>query len=283
MPVKAINILKSFFNRGDKPTESNFADLIDSFVHKSSGVVVSSFTNTNGVVSISFSDNTSLNFNTSQATSQEISFINGLQAALDGKVDKETGKALSSNDFTTELRTKLENLTQVDLPTSYDIAFITGLQFALDSKANLEDVVLSVNGAVPDASGNVTIDISQDGGTYDLTETPVAHNYTYFGQEVLVVAVPLSGGVMDGSDFKVEHNLNIGTYVKLELRNSNGISYGSFLDVDPQSVTVQYETQTDEQKDYLYIEYVSLVEGISVDEIGFDFIGIDGTPDNTPE
>lgn len=38
-----------------------------------------------------------------------------LKALLDGKVDKVPGKMLSTNDFTNELRTKLEGLRQVDI------------------------------------------------------------------------------------------------------------------------------------------------------------------------
>ncbi|QEE50661.1 hypothetical protein FUA48_14060 [Flavobacterium alkalisoli] len=35
MPIQLRNILKSFFNTGDRPTENQFSDLVDSFVHQS--------------------------------------------------------------------------------------------------------------------------------------------------------------------------------------------------------------------------------------------------------
>ena len=35
MAIRAINILKGYFLRGLKPTEAQFGDLIDSFVHRS--------------------------------------------------------------------------------------------------------------------------------------------------------------------------------------------------------------------------------------------------------
>lgn len=47
-----------------------------------------------------------------ETSSYEIlSSIEGLEALLDKKVDKEEGKGLSSNDFTTELKNKLETMS----------------------------------------------------------------------------------------------------------------------------------------------------------------------------
>lgn len=47
-----------------------------------------------------------------ETSSYEIlSSIKGLEALLDKKVDKEEGKGLSSNDFTTELKNKLETMS----------------------------------------------------------------------------------------------------------------------------------------------------------------------------
>ena len=47
-----------------------------------------------------------------ETSSYEIlSSVEGLEALLDKKVDKEEGKGLSSNDFTTELKNKLETMS----------------------------------------------------------------------------------------------------------------------------------------------------------------------------
>ena len=47
-----------------------------------------------------------------ETSSYEIlSSIEGFEALLDKKVDKEEGKGLSSNDFTTELKNKLETMS----------------------------------------------------------------------------------------------------------------------------------------------------------------------------
>jgi hypothetical protein len=40
MPKQTTDILKSWFQTGDKPTQSQFADLIDSFVHKDAGISI---------------------------------------------------------------------------------------------------------------------------------------------------------------------------------------------------------------------------------------------------
>lgn len=159
MPIKSISVLKAYFETGDTPTESQFVDLIDSFLHKSTGVAVTNktYNSTTGDVSIAFSDNTSIDFNIKGNESEDIAFINGLQAALDSKVDKVNGKELSSNDFTNELKTKLEGLENYEAPTFYPISFISGLQQTLDDKALDEDVVKSVNGVNPDANGNVDV------------------------------------------------------------------------------------------------------------------------------
>ncbi len=277
MPIKAINILKSFFNTGDKPSESNFEDLIDSFLHKSSGKIISNATNANGVVSFSFSDNTSITFDTAQATSQEISFINGLQEALNAKVTSVVGKALSTNDFTNALKTKLDNLSQVELPESYDIGFIVGLQNALNTKANDEDVVKSVtlNGTnyTPDAGGLVGLSLELEDRLFNLTGSPSRHNYNFFGGQVFTVAYLLDLAITDVSgELKFEHEDNIGVYVKTEVRSNKGVLIDfTLIDSDVSEVIIQDDNFNSGA--YLLIEYTILSEGIGVDEIGVAEIG----------
>lgn len=52
-------------------------------------------------------------YNRDQKDQHTIRSIEGLEDALDTKVDKEEGKELSSNDFTDELKAKLENLDSI--------------------------------------------------------------------------------------------------------------------------------------------------------------------------
>ncbi len=99
MSKKPISTLKTYFETGDKPTEEQFSHLIDSFFHKDSGIlpVSSSYDSGTGVFTINFSDSSEVTFTVPQGF--DISEIVGLQAALDDKVDKVTGKELSTNDY----------------------------------------------------------------------------------------------------------------------------------------------------------------------------------------
>lgn len=117
MAEKNIAVLKTYFETGDRPTEGQFADLIDSFVHKNTGaaIVSKSYDETTGDFSIGFSDNTTISFNV--PLSVGISFVEGLQDALDNKVDKVTGKGLSSNDYTNIEKEKVaENAVHRNTP-----------------------------------------------------------------------------------------------------------------------------------------------------------------------
>jgi hypothetical protein len=101
MSKKTIAILKSYFETGDRPTESQFADLIDSFYHKDNGKLVSNVTeDENGKVRFEFADSSAFEF--TYPKNAEISFISGLAEALNNKVDKIVGKGLSTLDFTNE-------------------------------------------------------------------------------------------------------------------------------------------------------------------------------------
>lgn len=109
MPKKAIDILKSFFETGDRPTQAQFADLIDSFHHKDGAALINSksYDPETGAVNIQFTDNSSLNFTI--PTSFTIAQIEQLQEELDDKVDKVAGKGLSANDFTNYFKSLLSS------------------------------------------------------------------------------------------------------------------------------------------------------------------------------
>ncbi len=54
-------ILKSYFETGDKPTEKEFCDLIDSYHHQDSGVIVTNVKeDADGNTTVSLSDGTSI-------------------------------------------------------------------------------------------------------------------------------------------------------------------------------------------------------------------------------
>lgn len=135
---KSIDVLKSYFNEEDKPSEGQFADLIDSYYHKDSGIIIKDYTvNTNGNVTFNFSDNTSTTIEKlTLPPSMPLHFIDGLVEALKNKVDKETGKQLTDENFTSVLKSKLVNLKDYVHPSTHTIAEIEGLQGLLAGKVD---------------------------------------------------------------------------------------------------------------------------------------------------
>jgi len=104
--MTAITTLYNWFSDLKKPTGAQFKALIDSFFHKSEKIPMTSIEGLENVIQGTASAEQLRNHLTdSQAH-------NGL---FDAKVDKVPGKILSSNDFTNELRTKLEGLQNVDI------------------------------------------------------------------------------------------------------------------------------------------------------------------------
>lgn len=112
MAKKNINILKEYFETGDKPTQAQFEDLIDSFLHKDSGAVVSSnnYDAETGELSINFSDGTIISATIPLGFT--ITEIEGLVDALANKVDKVAGKGLSANDYTDAEVAKVQTATE---------------------------------------------------------------------------------------------------------------------------------------------------------------------------
>ena len=117
-----IKNLKSYFNNGDAPTEAQFHELIDSFILKSSDKLITTVKEeTNGDIVFTFSDTTTLTIKKYKLpASMSVSFISGLQAALDAKATKNgdntqlfkvkdaasANDAVSKQQFDTGLATK---------------------------------------------------------------------------------------------------------------------------------------------------------------------------------
>jgi hypothetical protein len=112
MAKKPINTLKEFFETGDRPTQGQFEDLIDSFIHKDSGAVVSSsnYNDDTGLLKIELSDGSAITFTVPKGFT--ITQIEGLADALDLKVDKQTGKGLSTNDYSALEKAKVQTATE---------------------------------------------------------------------------------------------------------------------------------------------------------------------------
>jgi len=118
-----------------------------------------------GVVSISeLKTNLSLDqVNNTADASKPIS--TATQVALDTKVDKVTGKALSTNDYTTAEKNKLEAITGTNTGDQDLSGYATTTQLA--AKANSADVTTSL--ATKANSADVTTSLSTKANTADVT------------------------------------------------------------------------------------------------------------------
>ena len=104
--MTAIQTLKQWFSNFKKPTQEQFWAWIDSFWHKSEKIPMTSIEGLESAIQGTASAEQLRNHLTDSQAHKEL---------LDNKVDKVPGKILSSNDFTNELRKKLEGLQQVDV------------------------------------------------------------------------------------------------------------------------------------------------------------------------
>ena len=104
--MTAINTLKKWFSNFKKPTQEQFWAWIDSFWHKSEQIPMSSIEGLENVIQGTAS---------AEQLRNHLTDSQAHKGLFDGKVDKVPGKILSSNDFTNELRTKLEGLQNVDI------------------------------------------------------------------------------------------------------------------------------------------------------------------------
>ena len=107
--------------------------------------------------------------------------VDGVTAALDGKVDKVTGKGLSTNDYTTEEKTKLASLE------NYDDTALSG------RVSDIEDVVptdasasnkLATADDIPDVSNFITNTVNNLANYYLKSET-----YTQAEVDALISAI----------------------------------------------------------------------------------------------
>ena len=132
-----LSILKQYITNtcGDATVINKYNNLLDSFFHKSQGQIITNVITNKKGVTITLSDNSAITI-PELPTSEGISFINGLQAVLDKKVDKIAGKELSTNDFTNEQKDKLERLQNYTHPEFHQISDIEGLSEDLNDIAH---------------------------------------------------------------------------------------------------------------------------------------------------
>lgn len=152
---QALALLLNYLTCTDPVMVTKWENILASFWHKDSGSVITNIEQTAGnwVFTTLDGDGNTTTTTIAQYTEPanfDIDKITGLQTALDGKVDKETGKGLSTEDFTNALKNKLENLNNYVKPNSEGIGYIDGLQDYLDLlQQNINDVSDSINQGNP--------------------------------------------------------------------------------------------------------------------------------------
>lgn len=104
--MTAIQTLKQWFSNFKKPTQEQFWAWLDSFWHKSEKIPMTSIEGLENVIQGTASAEQLRNHLTDSQAHKEL---------FDGKVDKEAGKGLSTNDFTNAYKQKLETLEDYDI------------------------------------------------------------------------------------------------------------------------------------------------------------------------
>ena len=104
--MTAIQTLKQWFSNFKKPTQEQFWAWMDSFWHKSEKIPMESIEGLESAIQSTA---------TAGQLQSHLTDSHAHKELLDNKVDKVPGKKLTTEDFTTELRKKLEGLQQVDI------------------------------------------------------------------------------------------------------------------------------------------------------------------------
>ena len=104
--MTAIATLKKWFSNFRKPKQEHFWAWIDSFWHKSEKIPMDSIEGLENAIQGTASAEQLRNHLTDSQAHKDL---------FDGKVDKEAGKGLSSNDFTGAYRQALDNLQDYDI------------------------------------------------------------------------------------------------------------------------------------------------------------------------
>ena len=104
--MTAITTLYNWFSDLKKPTGAQFKALIDSFFHKSEKIPMTSIEGLENVIQGTAS---------AEQLRNHLTDSQAHKGLFDGKVDKEAGKGLSTNDFTNAYKQKLETLEDYDI------------------------------------------------------------------------------------------------------------------------------------------------------------------------
>ena len=124
--MTAKETLYKFFSNFKRPTQEHFRALIDSFFHKSEKIPMTSVEGLESAIQGTV---------TAEQLQSHLTDSQAHKELFDKKVDKVPGKILSTNDFTKELRAKLEGLRNVDISQLLPKGGYTG------TAQNLKDLI----------------------------------------------------------------------------------------------------------------------------------------------
>lgn len=218
---KAIEILIDYLTCTDPVIKTKWLNLLASFWHKDSGYVVKT-------IEVDEEGTTNFTFLKGDDTEEFVviekfvlpnempqSFITGLENALSNKVDKVTGKQLSTQDFTTSLKSKLEQLQNYVHPEFHQISEVQGLPDALESKQDkeagkglsTEDLTTELKALIQSALQRVDV---QDLPDSPETELPASANQV----RLLNVAVTNILNLLNSDDVTLDELQEVVDFIK---------------------------------------------------------------------
>lgn len=135
---KAIDILINYLTCDDPVVRGKWIDILNSFYHKSEGEIIESYNvEANGDITLNLTDKNKIIIEKYVLpNTMPINFIEGLQSLLNQKVNAVVGKQLSDENFTLELKQKLESLENYVHPDYHQISEVEDLQSELDKKVD---------------------------------------------------------------------------------------------------------------------------------------------------
>lgn len=129
--------------------------------------------------------------------------VTGLSDALAGKVDKVTGKGLSTEDYTTTEKNKLAGIeagaNNYTHPATHSISEVSGLQDALDGKVDNSRVLTDVP-----ANAKFTDTVYTHPESHAGTMITIADAGGYFTGTTIEAALQEIGATLDGLDAALE-------------------------------------------------------------------------------
>ncbi len=158
---QTLQILLNYLTCQDQVMITKWQNILASFWHKDDGKLVVNTAVQPDEITITLKDGDGNEADLIIPIYEEpqnftIAKITGLQAALDGKVDKIQGKGLSTHDFTTQLRDKLNALQNYIHPDFHTIGEIDGLQLIIDQ---LNQTDTDLNNAIIALQNTMTPDV----------------------------------------------------------------------------------------------------------------------------